>query len=96
MAKRADLLAEVDTTLDGSGDYTGEWLDSAGVDTIRVLHLIAGTQAIIQESSDQSSVLSTPVPSGYGEVPLTARYFRLAVDGGTANATFRATIRKVR
>lgn len=95
MAKRADLLAEIDTTLDGSGDYTGEWLDSAGVNLARVLYAAAGTQALVQESSDQTNVLSTPVPTGYGEVPLTARYFRLAVDGGTANAAFRAMIRAV-
>lgn len=95
MTQRVDLLAEIDTTLDAAGDYTGDWIDSGGVNTIRVLYSAIGTQGLIQESADQVSALSSPVPAGYGELPLTARYFRFTVDGGTANAALRATIRAV-
>jgi hypothetical protein len=95
MAQRADLLAEIDTTLDGSGDYTGDWIDSSEIYSVRVLYSGVGTQALIQESANQTNVLSTSLPVGFGEVPITARYFRFAVDGGSANATLRATVRTV-
>lgn len=96
MAQRADLLAEISTTLDGSGNFAGTWIDSGGVKNVRVIHSSVGVTPQIDESSDQSVILgNTTVSGGYAEAPLTARYFRLTVSGGTANATFRAVLRAV-
>lgn len=94
--RRADLLAEIDTTLDGSGVYEGPWIDTGGVYDVRVC---ADTAAplYLEESQDGS----TKVP-GIGalsslrsEVGLTNRFFRVAVRGSSANAgqTFVCTVR---
>lgn len=95
MAHRMDLLAEINTTLDSSGDYTGDWIDSAGIDTVRIAYSSAGARGLIQESTDQVEIRSAELPVGYGEMPITLRYFRFAVDGGTPNAALRATLRVV-
>lgn len=95
MARRGDLLVEVNSTLDGSGDYTGDWIDSSGIFTIRVLATTAGVNPGIQQTADQVYIFSDTLGAGYQEYPITARYFRLYMDGGTPNAAFRAIVRAV-
>jgi type 1 fimbria pilin len=100
MAQRADLLAELDITLDGSGDYTGPWLDSAGVLLLRVVNTGSGVR--IEESNDQTNLVQINtieiagegLPYGQEEIPITARYFRVR-GYGEANAALHAAVRVV-
>lgn len=96
---RSDLLVEIDTTFDASGNYTGPWMDSTGILSVRGVYSFSGSsgpQVFIEESSDASVVLGGG-GSIYGGavVPLSARYFRVAGTGADAGATLRASIRRV-
>ncbi|HEY2086258.1 MAG TPA: hypothetical protein VGH54_09565 [Mycobacterium sp.] len=101
MSQRVDLLSEVDTTLDGSGGYIGPWIDSAGVDKIRVTFRCASAGVLyVDHSSDQTNVLYEGLEAvlgssigGLSEQPLGARYFRVRADGDTANASLRLAVR---
>lgn len=93
MARRTDLLVEVDTTLDGTGRYVGDWVDTAGVLTIRVF-TTQGSSLLIEQSADQVQILADTLGVDL-EFDLTMRYFRIAVDGGTPNAAFRGTVRAI-
>ena len=103
MPQRADLLSEVDTTLDGSGDYTGPWIDTAGVDKIRVVYRSTSAGVLyIDQSSDQSFVLyeglQAPLGSSVGglsELILGARYFRVRADGDMAGVAFHCSVRAI-
>lgn len=107
MAQRADLLSEVDTALDGSGNYTGPWIDTGGVEQVRVtwqanMSPSAGV-VTVEESSDQSAIVCVPFvgsggDSGEGQrtdVPLGARYFRFKIAGATASTPLRLAIRRI-
>jgi type 1 fimbria pilin len=102
-APRADLLLEVDTTLDGSGEYIGDWIDTGGVLTALVTFQSNSSTGIfeVQQSMDQSFVFfdgNGPNLGGGGssqEYPLRARYFRIKASGGTASATLRACVRAI-
>lgn len=97
MAQRVDLLIEVDTTLDGSGDYTSPWVETAYVDTVRVGAVGGENFRYVEQSIDGTNVFfQTGIGGGLTEVPLVARYVRLAVDGGTPSAVFRASVRVVK
>lgn len=94
MAVRRDLVLEVDTTLDGSGNYASDWLDSSAIYDVRVLHWFSGSPSPtvqIDESSDQTHILTSTVLGA--DASLTARYFRLSANGGGVGATFRAAVR---
>lgn len=107
MAPRADLLGEVDTTLDGSGNYTGPWIDTGGILKVRIAWQsnMAPTAGVVkvEESSDQANVIRVQFTgsggdSGEGQrvdVDLGARYFRFKISGGTANATLRLSLRSI-
>lgn len=97
MADRTgNLLAEVNTTLDGNGDYTGTWLDVDGVLKVRVLYNSADA-AGLQQSNDKTNVISTATVASNGDVALTARYCRFVLDApiGQANAAFYLAMRAV-
>jgi hypothetical protein len=100
MTSRQDLLAEIDITLDGSGNYVGDWLDSSGVLTVRIVIQTMGStnpaDVSLEQSSDQTNEVSTDgFSEAFGEFEITARYFRLLVTGGQASVGFRAVIRDV-
>lgn len=99
MANRSDLLLEVDTTLDANGDYIGDWIDTGGVGSIRVVFsLPSGYYPVIQHSADASNVISSDVINPSNTIiGLAARYFRFAADlsAGNAGLTVRASIRAV-
>jgi len=100
MSQRADLIAEIDTTLDGSGDYTGSWLDSAGIFKVRVVNTGSGVK--IEESNNQSDIVqvntvaiaSEGLPYAQEEIALTARYFRVR-GYGDASAALHAAVRAI-
>ena len=108
-SRRNDILLEENTILDGSGAYTSPWVETSGIEMIRVAAMFnGGTPTVkIQEgvygsgSNDPSGgivrnqdVVVSGNP-GYAELAITARYFRLLITGGTSNGSYRATIRKV-
>lgn len=95
MANRSDLLSEVDTTIDANGDYIGPWIDSGQVQTVRVIYTDLGIAPAIEESADQANVIRGIGLTNGANVNITARYFRLKVDGssGYAGQAFRAVIR---
>lgn len=95
MALRADLLAEVVDVLDGSGDYTGEWIDTGGIQRVRLLNTgLGGVSVTLEHSIDQVNVMPDSWTSG-DEKDLTTRYFRFAINGGTPSLGFQLSIRVV-
>jgi hypothetical protein len=102
--KRPDLPVEADTTLDGAGTYTGEWVDSSSILSARIAFALYGSGSVgIEESVDGVN------PLGFADLPLApmstlsnnavfnpaTRYFRVKVTGGSANAVFRVSIRRI-
>ena len=54
---RTDLLFEDRVTMDGSGDYTGDWIDTGGVLTVRVAFQFANVAQgtfLLQEGMNTS------------------------------------------
>lgn len=100
MARRIDLIAEIDTTLDGSGDYTGEWIDSCGIRTIRVANVGSGVR--IEESNNQTDIVqvntSDVAPEGLPynkeEITITARWLRVR-GYGSPNGPLHAAVRVI-
>lgn len=100
MAQRNDLITELDTNLDGSGDYTGPWIDSASVYRVRVVNTGSGLR--IEESNNQADTVSLHtvgisaegLPYAAEEIPITARYFRVR-GYGDPNAPLHAVVRVV-
>jgi hypothetical protein len=100
MAQRTDLVAEIDTTLDGTGDYTGPWIDSAGIFLIRIVNVGSGIR--IEESNDQTNtvqintveIAGEGLPYAQEEIAITARYFRV-MGYGDPNAPLHAAVRIV-
>ena len=97
MAARSDLLVEADTILDGSGHYEGDWLDSGGVTRVAVIAVSSGSgpDLRLDQGADGSTADWSPSFPASGELPVVGRYFRLRVAGGTPNATFVATLRRL-
>lgn len=104
---RRDINFELYEVMDGSGDYTTDWLESAEIFTIRVAcSFNGGTPTVRVDEGQYDSGAGTPrlirsqsvsVASGRGfaELDLTGRYFRLVVSGGLADNAFAATVRTV-
>jgi hypothetical protein len=93
MAQRSDLLAEVDTTFDGGGNYTGDWFDSGQIYTIRVIRS-GGSSTTFEESIDQTHIVNSGTVTPGANQAVTARYFRITASG-TPAAAYRAVIRVV-
>lgn len=100
MATRFDLVAELDTTLDGSGDYTGPWIDSSNIYKIRIVNVGSGMR--IEESNNQTDIVQVNtvgipdegLPYNAEEVLITSRYFRIR-GYGDPNAPIHASVRIV-
>jgi hypothetical protein len=106
---RKDLCLELYEVLDGSGNYTGEWLETSEIFTLRVAALFNGgspTTRIEEGQFDTSAsggeprvIRSRVVPfasnRAYVQIDLTCRYFRLTITGGSAEESFAATVRVV-
>jgi hypothetical protein len=107
--RRNDLCLELYEVLDGSGNYTGEWLETSGISAVRVAASFTGgspTTRIEEGQFDTSAsggepraIRSQVAPfagnKAYAQVDLTCRYFRLTVTGGSADESFAATVRVV-
>jgi hypothetical protein len=101
--KRPDLPIEVDTTLDSTGTYIGEWVDTSSMLSARLSYFIFGGGSVgFEESLDGAAPMYpsgpiTPMNSlqNNAVVNPAARYIRLHVSGGTVNAIFRASVRKI-
>jgi hypothetical protein len=101
--KRPDLPIEVDTTLDSAGTYTGEWVDTSTMLSARLGYFLYGGGSVgFEESIDGIDPIypagpTTPMNSlqNNAVVNPAARYIRLRVTGGSANAIFKASVRKV-
>lgn len=81
MALRADLVIEEDTAFVG-GNYTSAWIDSGGIDAVRVIH-DGGNNAVVEESTNQSDIVNSIAVTNGSTLHLTARYFRVTATGGT-------------
>lgn len=104
---RVDLPVEVDVLLNGSGAYTGPWLETVDIFNVRVSCLFNGgsptvtvEEGIYTANDNTPKVIrsqNVPVSSlaAYAALSLSARYFRLTVTGGSADNLFQATIRSV-
>lgn len=102
LAPRADLPVELDTTLDGSGNYIGEWIDTAGMLKVRATWQSPTSSGTfqIEQSMDQSFIFfegpgSTTLDGTSQEYPLFARYFRVKAINGTPNGTLRVCVRAI-
>jgi|SRR5882757_150189 len=93
MTARRDLLLEVDTTLDGSGNYNSPWIDSAGTDRIVAVWTDGISGVKINFSLDTEEFLYTIDAARLTEYVVPARYFNLRVIAGGNNAAFRASVR---
>ena len=98
MAQRSDILFEIDTTLDGSGNYTGPWIESSGIHTV----ILTFTEGLgggsgypkFHLSADATNVIRSIESVGPGgEYKIPTRYFRFQESAGNANATFRLSIK---
>lgn len=92
---REDLLIEVDTTLDGSGNYASDWLDSAEIHSVRLVFGFASGSGSVYVSPSNDTTYSFPtlaVSSG-SEVAIASRYFQV-VATGTASTAFHLAVRK--
>lgn len=97
MADRTgELLLEVDTTLDGNGDYVGPWIDASGVLKGRVIYN-STEGAGVEQSNDATNVFGGVGVASGTEFPVTARYIRFVLDApsGQANAPFRLAIKAI-
>jgi hypothetical protein len=108
VAQRSDLIFEGTPALDGSGDYTSQWFDTAEVDRIRFAvnfpeEETSGTVTVCEgmyTGNPFPNVIRTqnvPVSSffGFADLGLTTRYFQFKVTGGLAGGNAWITVRKV-
>ena len=95
MAQRADLVFEGPITLNGSGDFTGDWLDSAGIHVVAAAYTQGTAGVQLEQSTNASTLLILDSWAQGAEKPILARYFRISVDGGTPNATVQISVRTV-
>lgn len=104
---RSDIAVEVDELLDGSGNYTGPWLETVDIFTVRVTcRFNGGSPTVVLEEgifttndSIPKVLRSNTIPisslHGFAGVDLSCRYFRLVVSGGSADNLFQACVRVV-
>ena len=103
MARRLDILAEIDQTLSGSGpayEYASPWIDSSDVLELVISCTVDGddVELLVDESNDQTAVVLTtevgPVPRP-AVTMVACRYFRLRATSTTPSAAIRASVRMV-
>jgi hypothetical protein len=92
MASRADLVLEEDTNYVG-GAYESDWFDSGGIDYVRVASE-GGNGTLLEESNNQTDILTSRSATDGVPLVLTARYFRATSTGGTT-AAFSIAIRAI-
>lgn len=98
MAKRSDILFEVDTTLDGGGNYAGPWVDASEIHSV-ILTFTEGLGGAsgypkLRLSSDTTNIIrSIENVSPNTEYLIPSRYFDFQISAGTANATLRLSIK---
>lgn len=106
--RRQDIIVELYEVLDGSGNYTGDWIETSDINTIRVACSFNGGTPTVRVDEGQYDPSASGDPRlirsqsiafaslrAFGEVDLTARYFRLVVSSGSADNPFASTIRAV-
>jgi hypothetical protein len=101
--KRPDLPIEVDSSLDATGTFTGEWVDTSSMVQARISYFLYGGGTVgFDESIDGTDPISTSGPvsplaslSNGAVINPAARYIRLRVTQGTVNAAFKASVRKI-
>jgi hypothetical protein len=105
---RKDLLLEAHPTLDGSGNFSTDWIDSAYVDSVRVACTFNGGSPVVQVIEGQydpdssgdprmmrTQTITVSANKAYAELPLTCRFFQFAVTGGLAENPVAVTVRGV-
>ena len=95
MAARVDMLQEVINNLNSSGEYEGEWYESAGVRSIFIPYEIPnGASISIQHSVYTFDIVSQEsLTDDMNSYNLPSRYFRVVISGGSSNAAFRFSVR---
>jgi hypothetical protein len=99
-AVRSDIAVEVDGVLDENGRLTGEWIESDGFDSVRLLYSFQRIQPSVGfeealSAAESAVILPRPVQYRNGSTTaLTGRYFRLVVDDGEPGTVFRASVRR--
>jgi hypothetical protein len=99
-AVRSDIAVEVDGILDENGTFTGEWIESDGFDSVRLLYSFERIQPSVgfeEALSAAESAVILPRPVQYpnrSDTRLVGRYFRLVVDDGHPGSVFRASVRR--
>jgi len=105
--QRLDLVIELDELLDGSGNYTGPWLETTDIYTVHVACKFNGGSPTVtiehgiytSHSADPKTLHYTDVPvsstAASADVDLMSRYFRLTIAGGSADNLFQSTIRRL-
>lgn len=100
--RRADLLIEltVDTAGVNSYSYTGDWIATDEVNSVRIRCTLDGVDVALtvelQESIDQTLVVSSvTVPSDTSieasELTVSARYFRIVASATASNSNHDST-----
>ena len=92
MANRADLVLEEDTNYVG-GVYESDWFDSGSTDYVRVVSE-GGNGTLLEESNNQTDIISSRSATDGASLALTARYFRATSVGGTT-AAYSIAIRAI-
>ena len=107
--RRNDILFELFELLDSSGNYTGAWLETAGITRVRVVCSFNGGSPTLRIDEGQydagasggeprvmrSQTVPVTANRGYAELDITTRYLRLAVSSGLGDNPFGATVRSV-
>jgi hypothetical protein len=100
-AVRSDIAVEVDGVLDENGAFTGEWIESDGFDSVRLLYSFERNQPSVGfeealDAAESAVIYARPVQyPNHSETRLTGRYFRLVADDGVPGTVFRASVRRV-
>lgn len=92
MTPRGDLVIEVLDSTDGSGNYTGAWVDTSGIREL-FFEVENGTAGVMLEySSDGSTALagSAFVPTNGVVHQVYARYIRFKIVSGSVSSAFWA------
>lgn len=106
---RVDIPVEIYDLLDGSGDYTTAWLETASVFDVRVCVAGNGGSPTITVEDGMynapggtvDTVRAQGVPwlsatdTAFAEFGLSARYYRVVIVGGNANNPIHITVRSV-
>lgn len=95
--QRSDLVLEVTGNLDASGAHSTAWIDSGGINSIRVA--ATGSNGwVVEQSTDTVNSLGTMQTGSTDttEVFIAARYFRLSFAQGSswANSPFAVSVRR--